>query len=440
MTAKSRELREERARLAGEYGKLDSANAEDRAKGSEMMERINELEGQIKHEEGREALHGVSTPEPQKFVPETEKKASKQDMFHATRAWMAGNYLGDLPDADRCIEAAKRCGLDYRNPQLGFTAEARASATSNPIGWGPENAPGTGHVASLVPIILHNEIEKYMVAFGGVEENSRVINTQTGANMTYPVITESTIRGTLTAENTQSTVQTFASTKVDFNAYKITSDIVRISVESLQDPAFPMPAIIGEILGERIARAKERYHTIGASSNTGGEPDGVVGGTTLATTSFNASLGVRSVSSDYNNITSTDLLALYHSVDPAYRTDPRWMLNDDSLLKIRQLSLGSTYWNPVWQPSLREGEPDRILGVPYIINQFMPTAGSSGSKKIVAFGDFSKMVIRNVQGMSVVRFSEKYMDYWQQGFLAAVRTDSHVINSNALKYLITSTA
>jgi HK97 family phage major capsid protein len=86
------------------------------------------------------------------------------------------------------------------------------------------------------------------------------------------------------------------------------------------------------------------------------------------------------------------------------------------------------------------GSPNTILGYPYTINQSM--ASMTASAKSVLFGDFSKYVIRDVRGFTLVRLDERYADYHQVGFLAFLRTDGDLLDAgtNPIKHYINAAA
>jgi HK97 family phage major capsid protein len=110
---------------------------------------------------------------------------------------------------------------------------------------------------------------------------------------------------------------------------------------------------------------------------------------------------------------------MVHTLDPAYRRNARWMMSDDALRVAKTIKdLTGRY---MWQPNETEGEPDLLLGYPYVINQDMPAVAPSA--KAVAFGDFSKYFIRRVAGASVKRLVERYADYNQIAFVAFQRWD-----------------
>ena len=83
----------------------------------------------------------------------------------------------------------------------------------------------------------------------------------------------------------------------------------------------------------------------------------------------------------------------------------------------------------------RTGEPDKIFGYSYQIDNAM--AGICAGNIPVMFGDFSKYIIRNSLGITMVRFNELYMPNYQIGFQSFIRTDAKLLQSAAFSYLQT---
>ena len=94
---------------------------------------------------------------------------------------------------------------------------------------------------------------------------------------------------------------------------------------------------------------------------------------------------------------------------------------------------GTTDTVPLWMPSFREGEPDRILGFRYVVNQDFPNLVASA--KSMAFGDWSKYVVRMVQDFSLIRLNERYADELAVGFVAYARVDGKLLNRSAIKVM-----
>lgn len=98
---------------------------------------------------------------------------------------------------------------------------------------------------------------------------------------------------------------------------------------------------------------------------------------------------------------------------------------------IRKLKDGNG--NYIWQPSVREGEPDRILNRPYRTSIYVPELAAGN--RVMAFGDYSYYWIADRQGRSFKRLNELFATTGQVGFLASERVDGKLILSEAVKTL-----
>jgi HK97 family phage major capsid protein len=260
------------------------------------------------------------------------------------------------------------------------------------------------------------ELEVALKQYGGVRQAARIMTTDTGATMPWPTVNDTSNVGRLLAENTIVTNTPMTFGVVNFGAYKFSSDSVLVSEELLQDSAFDLNSFIGSALGERLGRITNNYFTTGTGTS---EPQGVV--------TFAASGVVSTAAAGTFVIGWEDLVALEHSVDPAYRASAsaRWMLNDSTLRDLKLIVDGED--RPIWLPGIATREPDLILGYQYVVNQSM--ASQAADAKPLLFGDFSKFVVRDVRGVTLLRLVERYADYHQVGFLAFLRADSRGLNA-----------
>lgn len=147
---------------------------------------------------------------------------------------------------------------------------------------------------------------------------------------------------------------------------------------------------------------------------------------------FNATGGAETgVTSTGTSITFDDVMDLYYSLRAPYRNKAVWLLNDSTVKAIRKLKDGNG--NYIWQPSVREGEPDKILNRPYRTSIYVPELAVGN--RVMAFGDYSYYWIADRQGRSFKRLNELYATTGQVGFLASERVDGKLILSEAVKTL-----
>ena len=107
------------------------------------------------------------------------------------------------------------------------------------------------------------------------------------------------------------------------------------------------------------------------------------------------------------------------------------MANDSTIKAIRQLKdLNGMY---MWQPGLKEGQPDTLIGNPIYASSYMPEIGA-GNKPLI-FGDLSYYWIADRQGRTFQRLNELYAATGQVGFRTFQRVDGKLILPEAVKTL-----
>ena len=201
-------------------------------------------------------------------------------------------------------------------------------------------------------------------------------------------------------------------------AHKLAT-MIKVSDELLNDSVFNIEQYISKEFGRRIGTKEEEAFFVGDGT---GKPIGIFNKTGGAETGVTAAT---------TGITFDDVMDLYYSLRAPYRNKATWILNDSTVKAIRKLKDGNG--NYIWQPSVREGEPDRILNRPYRTSIYVPEL-AAGSR-VMAFGDFSYYWIADRQGRSFKRLNELYATTGQVGFLASERVDGKLILSEAVKTL-----
>lgn len=290
----------------------------------------------------------------------------------------------------------------------------------------------------LVPAGFMRELEIKLLAYGQMRQACRVIATATGNPLPWPTMDDTTNEGTWLSEAApvNQTNPTYAN--VQLGANMLSSDQVLISVQLLQDSAFNMEAELAQAFGTRLGRGCNKAYTVGDGSviPITGLVTALVaaGGRSIAAVGANSNSG-NSGDTDINSIGSDDLDNLIAGVDVAYRSDKScaFMAHQNTFDTLRKVK--DKYGRPIWQTSLAAGVPDSLCGFKYFFNNAMDQIGAN--KKTVLFGAFSKYVIRDVLGMTVVRYNELYMPNHQIGFEAFMRSDGKLLQPAAFVYLLT---
>lgn len=271
-----------------------------------------------------------------------------------------------------------------------------------------------------------NVIDIAMKAWGPMYDPgvTAEIVTTSGNQMKMPTVDDTGVAAVAHTEGTALTDDggsdvTFGQKSLD--AYAFDTEFVRWSWELDTDSIFNMESLLGGLLGERLARIANAQLTTGTGSSA---PNGIV----TASAAGKTAAGTAAITSD-------EIIDLLHSVDPAYRQSPkaRFMFNDSTLAAIRKLKDGNG--NYLWQMGdVTKGEPGRLLGYPYSINQSMDSLAAG--KKVALFGDFGRYYVRKV-GVPVIGVLRER--FWpDMGIAGLIRFDGELANTAAVKHLITA--
>jgi len=265
-----------------------------------------------------------------------------------------------------------------------------------------------------IPEITANKVLLAQAYFGGMLDRKLLNWFQTGDGGTFnlPAANDTAQEGYVVGEvdDMNSSAVNITFTNITLGAYQYTSGLVKVSNALIQDSMFDFMGWLADTLAIRYWRGLNTLFTTGSGSSTL---------TGIMTGSHQGEAAVK------RGLTRNDLLNLYHEVDPIYRNSPfcRWMMNDATLKIIKAIVQSATYnESPLWQPSMRVGEPDTIEGKPYIINQAMDDVFPT--KKPVCFGDFKQFLVREVLPMKIIRLDERFADTNQVGFALLGRYDS----------------
>jgi HK97 family phage major capsid protein len=246
---------------------------------------------------------------------------------------------------------------------------------------------------------------------------ANVITTSTGNDLPWPTNDDTGNEGAILDENTQVVEQDFTLGQNKLQAYTYSSKLVRASLALLQDTAFSLDTWLPNKLGQRIGRAVAGHLATGTGVN---QPQGVT----------NATTGVTGAAGQVTSVTFDDLVDLEHSVDPAYRVNGEYVMNDQMLKVIRKLKDGDG--RPLWVPVPAPGFPATINGFRYTIDNKMPVPAASA--KSIVFGDFQAgYIVRQVLGVQVMRLTERYADYLQVGYIGFSRIDGRIDDAAALR-------
>ena len=206
--------------------------------------------------------------------------------------------------------------------------------------------------------------------------------------------------------------------QVSLDAHKLHVGI-KVTEELLYDAAFNLEKYITEEFTRALANAEEDAFLNG---------DGVNKPTGIFDSKKGGELGVTTKAQTIN---ADELIDLVYSLDRPYRKKATFILNDATVAQIRKLKdVNGAY---IWQPSLKDGEPDRLLGYPAYTSAFAPK--TEKGKLAVAFGDFSYYKIGDRGNRSFQDLKELFAGNGMVGFLGKERVDGILVLREAVKLL-----
>jgi len=302
-----------------------------------------------------------------------------------------------------------------RNGMSAMSAEDMEHIRSRPKGdQSSQDGTKGGYTA---PGDFNATLLERLKAYGGVREACRQISTSTGNDITWPTTDETSQEGEIVNESQAANDSDLAFGTVAIRAHRYSSKIIAVPTELLQDTKIDLVGFITRALGVRIARIQNRHFTVGSGIN---QPRGFV---TVAAT------GKTTASGQTTSLIYEDFVDMEHSIDPAYRAGGscKWQFHDNILKAVKKLK--DSTGRPLWVPGLSSKEPDTLLKYPYVINQHMADT-IQASAKTMAFGDFDKYLVRDVMGVTLLRFDDSvYAKKGQVGFLCFARADGNVVDA-----------
>jgi HK97 family phage major capsid protein len=272
-----------------------------------------------------------------------------------------------------------------------------------------------------VPTDTVREIIRAQEFMGGVRPVADVMETEDGRELSFPFNDATGETAEQIDENPSadtSLLNTSFSEK-KLNSFTYSSKEMRVSRQLLQDNVFDLVAEFRRIASRRFFNRLNPLFTTGSGS---GEPEGLV---TASAVTANAQ--------GSNSLVREDLINFIHKVDRAYRNNGAFQFTDEVVSSIRKLEFGSSDSRPLYQPSARSGEPDRIEGYPFFVNNDLDSLGSGN--KVATFGDHSQFRIRDVQDAEMMRLDELRALRNQVSFVMFMRHDSKLLDPNAVGVL-----
>ena len=192
---------------------------------------------------------------------------------------------------------------------------------------------------------------------------------------------------------------------------------IKVTEELLYDNAFGLENYIITQFGKALANAEEDAFLNGDGK---GKPTGIF-----------AKTGGGNVTAEVAAFTGDELINLVYTLKRPYRKKAAFIMNDKNLAVLRKLKDANDQY--LWQPSLKEGEPERLVGYPVYTSAYAPADA-------IAFGDFSYYNIGDRGSRSFKKLTELFAGNDMVGFVAKERVDGKLILPEAVQILKLKTA
>ena len=309
-------------------------SAEDDATYTDMEKDLDDLTNEIKRMERREAYEAeLSKPV---NAPITEK-----------------------PERTVPAEKTGRASSAYKED---FGRHLRGKAPLHNVLSESTDADG----GYLVPEEFEHQIISGLDEANVIRSLAKVITTHSDRKI--PISVGHSV-ATWTAENAAFTESnpTFGQKQID--AFKLT-DLIRVSVELLQDSEFDLESYIAAEFARAFGIAEEQAFCVGTGTN---QPTGIF-------TANGGEVGV--IAAAANAITVDEIISLVYALKSPYRKNAKFLMNDSTVSLLRKLKDGNGAY--LWQPSVQAGQPDKLLGFDLITSPYAPTVGAGAFA--IAFG------------------------------------------------------
>ena len=211
----------------------------------------------------------------------------------------------------------------------------------------------------------------------------------------------------------------------------------KASQKILDDAATNVEAWLAGKVADKFARVEGAGFTTGTGV---GQPRGLFSYTTAATGDDSRAWGqfehvVTGANGAFHTTKADPLQDLIGAFKDQYLNGASWLMRRELRTDIRKMK-EATSDRYLWEPSLQMGQPDRLLGYPARVDQYVP-AKATGSLSL-AFGNFAE-AYTIVDRMGIRTLRDPYTAKPYVVFYSTKRTGGGAVNFDAVKFLKLST-
>lgn len=207
----------------------------------------------------------------------------------------------------------------------------------------------------------------------------------------------------------------------------------KVTQKLIDDAATDVEAWLADKVADKFARVEGNAFINGTGV---GQPRGLFSYSTAATADDSRSWGtfehvITGANGAFHTTKADPLQDLLGAFKDQYLQGASFLMRREVRTLIRKMK-EATSDRYLWEPSLQAGQPDRLLGYPVRIDQYLPTV-ATGSLSL-AFGDFREaFTIVDRIGVRTLRDPFTAKPYIR--FYSTKRTGAGAVNFEAVKFL-----
>ena len=314
--------------------------------------------------------------------------------------------------------------IEFAKPQTNDADTIRALARGEIRSANFEKRDITkSSTGSPVPTSFYDQVIMLARATGPMLSVATELATASGESLQIPRLS------TYSVGSANSEAATFGESDPAFSAFITLSAhkygfLTQVSRELLEDSGVDVLSLLAMNCGNALGFAVNTALTTGTGTV---EPTGIV------TASGSALIGGTGLAAT-GGFTYTNLVNLLYSTDAAARALPGFgfMAKGSSIAAMRVLQDGAGQF--VFQPSMSEATPDRVLGYPLIENPAMAAIGAS-AKSVIA-GHFPSYYVRTVGGIRLDRSDDFAFSDDLVTFRCSYRVDGNLPQTSHVKHFV----
>ena len=203
--------------------------------------------------------------------------------------------------------------------------------------------------------------------------------------------------------------------------------------KAIDDIFFDVESWLTTSIEREFAKQENIAFTVGNGTN---KPKGLLAAAMATTDDDTRALGTfqylkTGIAAGMPATNPSDLLIdVVSALKSRYYGDAKFMMNRQTLATLRKWKDGQN--NYLWQPGLQSGEPNSILGFPYVYNDDFPSIGANAL--CLAFGDFREAyIILDRVGIRLLR--DPYTNKPYVNFYVTKRVGNMILNTEAVKFI-----